>query len=394
MDLEKIQTALSDIDVDGWFLCNFHNRDPIASRILGIPLDSFSTRRWFYFIPTKGTPSKLVSKVEKKALDSLPGETKDFFSWKQMHAGIKKMLSGKKRIALNYSPMNHIPYVSMVDGGTIDLLKSFGCELVSSADLIQIFDATLTKAAYESHQAAGKKVLKIKNEAFKKIGDAIKNKVKLSEYALQQFIVRRFEEEGLTCENHYPIVGINGHPADPHFEPTVENSTHFKAGDLVLIDLWAKLKERDSIYFDITWCGYIGKKPPKVYNKIFEVVRDARNAAKEYVIKCFDKKKPCYGYKVDDVCRKVITEAGYGNNFIHRTGHSIGTQVHGNGANIDNLETKDERRILPNSCFSLEPGIYIDGELGIRSEINVFVTTEGEVTVYGEEQDQLINISV
>ncbi|RMH82634.1 MAG: M24 family metallopeptidase, partial [Calditrichaeota bacterium] len=229
---------------------------------------------------------------------------------------------------------------------------------------------------------------------FEEIGRAVRAGHSLSEYELQQFIMNRFDEEGLTCEGHGPIVGINDHPADPHFEPRPSESYIFKPGDTVLIDLWAKKKETGAIYYDVTWCGYVGEDPPEKYVEIFRVVRDARKAAKKFVEDKFAAGEPCYGWEVDDVCRSVVEKAGYGKYFIHRTGHSIGTEVHGNGVHIDNLETKDERQLVPGICFSLEPGIYIEGEMAVRSEINVFITLDGRVVVVGEEQEELILIPV
>ncbi|NIR51139.1 M24 family metallopeptidase, partial [candidate division KSB1 bacterium] len=223
-----------------------------------------------------------------------------------------------------------------------------------------------------------------------KIGEAVRNGQEVTEYEIQQFIVRRFDEEGLTCEGHNPIVGINEHPANPHFEPTPENSYTFEEGNSVLIDLWAKKKALGSIYYDVTWCGYVGDNPPPKYQEIFNTVRDARKAALNFVKDKFAQNEPCYGWQVDEVCRNVIEKAGYGEYFVHRTGHSIGTNVHGNGVNMDNLETKDERQLVPGVCFSIEPGIYIDGEMAARSEINVFITPDGEAEVYGDQQEDLI----
>jgi Xaa-Pro aminopeptidase len=390
MNLRKIQEALRDQKVDGWLLYDFHNRDPLAIHILGIDPEKLSTRRWYYFIPTDGEPVKLVSKVEQTVLDFLPGKKIPYLAWKEMHQQIKNILGNRKRIALNYSPMNHIPYASMVDGGTVELIKSFGYELVSSADLIQQFEAVIDEKGFQSHIDAGKTVLKIKDEAFEAIGKAIRENRKITEYEIQRLIGSRFEEEGLTCDGHYPIVGVNEHPANPHFEPTPQNSHSFKTGDTILIDLWAKKREPGSIYYDVTWCGFVGKNPPAKYVEVFTTVRDARKAAKKFVEDKFARGETCYGWEVDDACRKVVQDAGFGDYFIHRTGHSIGTDVHGNGVNIDNLETKDERKLIPGVCFSIEPGIYLEGEMAARSEINICIHPDGQVKVHGDEQEELI----
>ncbi len=390
-DLNRIQNSLKERGMDGWLLTDFHHRDLMAYRILGLPI-KFTSRRWFYFIPVEGSPKGLVSKVESTKLDSLPGEKQRYLSWKELHQSLRDMVSGHRKIAMQYSPMNNIPYVSVVDGGTIELIRSFGVEIVTSADLVQEFEAIIDEAGYQSHLEAGKRVQRIKDEAFTRIRDFLNRGESLTEYELQQFIVRRFKEEGLNCMEEYPIVGVNAHPADPHFEPTAENSVAFKEGDQVLIDLWAKLDQPGSIFYDITWCGYVGQNPPADYVKVFHVVRDARKAAVNFVRDRFARREKVYGYEVDDACRKVVVDAGFGEYFVHRTGHSIGEEVHGNGVNIDNLETMDERQLMPGICFSIEPGIYIPGKVGVRTEIDVFITLDGEVVVAGDEQEELILI--
>lgn len=392
MDVKKIQTALKEKGIEGWLFYDFHNRDHLAYRILGLDFKKMTSRRWFYYIPAKGEPIRLVSAVEPSRLDSLPGEKRTYRSWGELHAAIKKLLGAPKAVAMQFSPLNNIPYVSIVDGGMIDLIRSLGYEIVSSADLVQQFEAIIDEKGYKSHLAACDKVQRVKNEAFAEIGKALAKKSKLSEYDLAQFILKRFDEEGLTCGPDIPIVGINDHPSDPHFEPKKENPYVFKKGDMVLIDLWAKLKEPGSIYYDITWCGFVGDEPPEKYQEIFHVVRDARIAAVNFVRARFAAKKPCYGWEVDDACRNVIVEAGYGDHFVHRTGHSIGEECHGNGVNIDNLETKDERLLVPGICFSVEPGIYFNGEMAARTEIDCFITLDGTVVVAGEEQMELVRV--
>ncbi len=393
MDLARIRAELKERNIDGWLFCDFHNRDPIAYRVLGLDFGKFTSRRWFYFIPTEGEPRRLVHSVEKTKLDALPGKKDVYLPWEQLHALLRDLLGEPgKKIAMQYSALNNIPYVAMVDAGTVELVKSFGHEVVSSADLVQIFEAIIDEKGYQLHLEACERVQRIKNEAFAKIGDAIRGGEETTEYAIQRFIVKRFEEEGLTCEEEWPIVGVNEHPADPHFEPTPDNTYVIKKGDTVLIDLWAKRKVPGGIFYDITWCGYVGEDPPARYVEIFNVVRDARIAAVDFVREKFSKGEPCFGWEVDSACRKVVADAGYGDYFIHRTGHSIGQEVHGNGVHIDNLETKDERQLVPGICFSIEPGIYLEGEMAVRSEINVFITLEGEVVVAGDEQQELILI--
>ncbi len=392
MDLKKIQEALKEKRIDGWLFYDFHNRDLLAYRILGLESLGFTSRRWFYFIPKEGEPVKLVHRVEESKLDSLPGIKKVYLAWKELHSSLKEILGSPKKIAMQYSPFQNIPYISIIDGGLIELIKSFRHEIVSSADLVQLFEAVIDEKGYKLHIEAAKHLDEIKNLAFERIKEAIKENKKLSEYELQQFIADQFEERGLTCDDNYPIVGINEHPADPHFEPHSENSYYFEKGSTFLIDLWARKNIPEGIYADITWCGYIGEEPPKKYVEIFNVVKEARLTAVNFIREKFSKGEICYGWEVDEVCRNVVRKAGYSNYFVHRTGHSIGHEVHGNGVNIDNLETKDERELIPGICFSIEPGIYFKGEMAVRSEINVFITHDGKVEVTTEEQMELVRI--
>ena len=393
MDIKRIQQELVRAKLDGWLFYDFHNRDAIAYRVLGLDFGKFCSRRWWYFIPAKGEPVKLAHKVEPTKLDSLPGKKRMYLSWRELEASLGEILTDVKKIAMQYSPTAAIPYVSMVDAGTIELVRQAGhVEVVSSADLVQTFEAVIDERGYASHREAGSKVHRVKDGAFAFIGEQVRAQKTLSEYDVQQWILRRFEEEGLDCCGENPIVGINDHPSDPHFEPKREGAYTFKQGDTVLIDLWAKLKQPGAIFYDITWCGQVGTNPPEKYQRIFQVVRDARNAAVAFARDRFARNVPCFGYEVDDACRNVVQAAGFGDYFIHRTGHSIGEVVHGNGVNIDNLETRDERQLVPGVCFSVEPGIYLVGEMAVRSEINVFITPSREVVVTGPEQDTLIAI--
>ena len=394
MDLQKIQQALKNQHIDGWLFCDFHNRDAIGYRVLGLDGEKFTSRRWFYYVPAEGEPVRLANKVEPTRLDLLPGKLIHYLAWEELHAQLKSMLGMPKTIAMQYSPLNNIPYVAMVDAGTVELIQSFGHTVVSSADLVQIFEAVIDEAGYASHLEASERVYKIKDEAFEVIEAALKEGKPVTEYDIQQFIIRRFEEEGMTCDGENPIVGVNAHPANPHFEPTPENSLIIQKGDTILIDLWARLNQPGAIWADITWCGFAGQNPPEKYVEIFEAVRDARKAGPAFVRERFAKGEACYGWEVDDVVRNVIRDRGYGDYFIHRTGHSIGQEVHGNGVHIDNLETKEERQLIPGICFSIEPGIYLEGEMAVRSEVDVFITLDGDVVVAGEPQEELILMDV
>lgn len=390
MDLKRIQKAISEKKFDGWLFYDFHHLDAMAYRILGLDASKFTTRRWFYYIPAREKPVRIVSAVEAKKLDTLPGDKRVYRSWGDLHRILQETLVNARKIAMQYSPNCNIPYISVVDAGTIELIRSFGPEILSSADLVQSFEAVIDRAGYEAHLEAGVTVQRIKDQAFALIADKIRQGEAITEYAVQQYIIRRFEEEGLTDDGDHPIVGVNDHPADPHFEPTPENTYTMKPGDTVLIDLWARKNDPAGIYYDITWCGFIGVEPPKKYVQIFNVVRDARNAARDFIRERFRNNIPCYGYEVDDVCRQVVIDAGYGDYFVHRTGHSIGREVHGNGVHIDNLETKDDRQLVPGICFSIEPGIYLPDEMAVRSEINVFITEDRQVVVAGAEQEELL----
>jgi Xaa-Pro dipeptidase len=393
MDIKAIQDALRRSGFDGWLLCDFRNRDFLAYRVLGLDVEKMHSRRWYYYIPARGTPRKLVHSVERQALDALPGTKKEYVSWVELHEALARVLGeGKKKIAMQYSPRNHVPYVALVDAGTVELVKSFGHKVVSSADLVQLFVSVIDEDGYRLHKDAAAVMDDIRAEAFEQIREAVATRNGATEHDVQQFILRRFAEEGLTTYSP-PMVGVNDHPADPHFEVTPETARAFAPGDTVLIDLWAKKDVPGGIYYDITWCGYIGPRPPAKYAEIFEVVREARDAAIRFVEDAFARGQPCHGWQVDDACRAVVKAAGYGKYFVHRTGHSIGEETHGNGVNIDNLETKDERRLIPGCCFSIEPGIYLPGKMAVRSEVNMFIRLDGTPEVTGEVQRDLVLLS-
>ncbi len=391
MELQKIQAALASSGLDGWLFFDFHNRDHLGLKILGMDPHAMATRRWFYFIPAKGEPVKLAHRVEPVKLDHLPGRKIMYSTWRELHSNLKEMLGNPSRIAMQYSPMNQIPYISIADGGTVELVRSFGHEIVSSADLVQQFEALLDEKSARSHFKAGKLVDQILDEAFHEVKKSLKNKKYKTEYEIQQFIGKRFSANGLVTED-LPIVGTNDHPANPHFAPTPKGSRKIKPGDKLLIDLWAKLDKPGSIYYDITWSAYVGDNPPEEYVKAFNVVRDARRAGFKFLCDRLEDGREVSGRDVDDVCRGVVVQSGYGEYFTHRTGHSIGEEVHGNGANIDNFETQDTRMLVPGCLFSLEPGIYIEGKMGVRSELNVYIDSSMKAAVTGREQDELVLI--
>jgi len=386
-----IQKALNEYGIDGWLFCDYENRDPIAYKVLNIDQSKLTTRRWYYLIPTEGIPIKLVHAIEKERISNLPGSTIVYSSWAELHSGLSRMLKGCKRVAMQYSPYNDLPSIAYVDAGTIELIKSFNVEVVSSANLIQLFVARLSKENINLHKKAGEKVQRIKDMAFELIFDAIKSEKKITEYDVQQFILEKFAKENLTCEGLNPIVAVNDHAANPHFDVTSKNTYSIKKEDRILIDLWAKVNVPAGVYYDITWCGYLGKKPPKKYVEMFNIVVQARNLAKNFISERIEKGERVLGWEVDDVCRKYISEKGYGDFFTHRTGHSIDTKVHGSGVNIDNFETRDQREITPCICFSIEPGIY-KRDIAVRSEISVLIDKNRKIIVVGKEQESLITL--
>jgi Xaa-Pro dipeptidase len=388
VELTGIRSALREAQLDGWLFYDHHFRDPIAYRVLKIA-PPMCTRRWYYLIPALGEPAKLVHRIEKENLAGLPGMVAEYSSWKEQHEKLQKLLSGKKRVAMQYSPLNDIPYVGLVDAGTVELVKSFGVEVVTSADLVQMFEARWTPAALALHLEAGKSVHAIVRDAFAMIRDAVRSGKTMGEVDVQQEMLRGFELNGLEAAEG-PVVAVNRNSANPHYEPTHKTSLPIRSGDFVLFDVWAKRRAPGAVYFDITWTGYVGEEVPERYSKIFEIVREARDAAVNVVMIAQRSGRAIHGYEVDDAARSIITQRAYGNYFIHRTGHSIGEDVHGNGANMDNLETRDERQIIPGTCFSVEPGIYLP-DFGVRSEVNVYIE-EHDARVTGEVQQAVVPI--
>jgi Xaa-Pro dipeptidase len=387
--LEEIQRAIRGEQLDGWLFFDHHERDPLAYRVLGFAPKGIVSRRWYYFIPAEGQPRKLVHKIESFHLDSLPGAKTAYSGWLEQKTGLGTMLTGAHRIAMQYSPDCAIPYVSMVDGGTIDLIRDLGIEIATSADLIQYFEARWNQEQLDSHLEAGKLVDAIRRDAFRLIGDRIHAGERVTEWQVQEFIKERFSAEDLFTD-HGPNVSANANAANPHYEPQPDRSSEIGAGDTVLIDLWAKLNRPNAVYYDITWVGCCTATPSSDLVKVFNIVRDARDHAIERVQKAVQAGEELRGYQVDDAARLSIQDCGYGESFFHRTGHSIGTEVHGAGANMDNLETHDLRRIIPWTCFSIEPGIYLK-DFGVRLEVNMFVG-EGSAQVTGEIQRDLVRI--
>jgi Xaa-Pro aminopeptidase len=386
-DIKAIQAELRAGKMDGWLFCDHHHRDPIAGRILGLDEKELATRRWFYFIPSRGEPRKLVHRIERGALASLAGRQQEYSSWQELHKGLRKLLSGSRKIAMQYSPENNIPYIGLVDAGTVELVRKLKKRVVSSADLVQKFEAAWTPEQLESHLEAGRMVDRITREAFERAAAMVRDGRPLTEIELQQWILEQFRAHGLTTAEP-PMAAVQPNNGNPHYEPKPGASRPIRAGDLLLLDIWAKCNRPGSVYYDITWVGYLGERVPDAYAKIFRIVREARDRAIEFVRDAVARGRAIHGWEVDHVSREVIRKAGYARNFVHRTGHSIGQEVHGNGANMDGLETRDDRKIVPRTCFSIEPGIYLP-EFGVRSEVNVYVG-EHEARVTGAIQEEIL----
>jgi Xaa-Pro dipeptidase len=388
MDLAAIQSALRERNIDAWLFYDHHHRDPIAYRVLGLPTTLMVTRRWFYLVPADGEPVKLVHKIEAGHLDSLPGKKQQYSGWQELFDQLKAILARHRDLAMQYSPNNSVFTISLVDGGTIDLLRGLGKNVVSSADLVAQFESTWSEDQIQSHFAARDSIDAIVAESFKEIGRRVRNGG-TTELEIRQWFLEAFRRENLLTDDP-PIVAVNANAGNPHYEPRAEHPVPIREGDLVLLDVWGKKNIPAAVYYDVTWMGFVGSAPSDRMREIFAIVRDARDAGVRIVVDAIKSGQHIAGWQVDRATRGHIQKAGYGNYFIHRTGHSIGTDVHSNGANMDDLEIHDERQIIPNSCFSIEPGIYLP-EFGVRSEVNVLVRAKS-ADVTGKIQGEIVTI--
>lgn len=380
-NLTAIQSALRQFGFDGWLLYDFRGSNILAQRILHMPAGFHGSRRYFYFIPASGQPRKLVHRIETDVLDHLPGTRSIYLRWQELEAGVQSMVQGAGRIAMEYSPRNGNPYISRVDAGTVELVRSFGCDIGSSGDLISLFESVLSDDQLQSHLRASE----ITNAAFERVWSFIAHRIRqagsVQEMEVSDEIMRHFEEHGLTTYSP-PIVGVDGNGGNPHYATGTGANTTIREGSFVLVDLWAREKPTGSCYSDLTRTGYVGTAVPERYTDVFRIVAAARDAGIACVRDGFAAGREVIGADVDDAVRTVIENAGYGNEFCHRTGHNLAQEVHGNGTHMDNLETCDNRRILPGTLFTIEPGIYLP-EFGVRSEINVYVQKDGHVLVTG-----------
>jgi Xaa-Pro aminopeptidase len=393
MKIEAIQTAIREAGFDGWLFYDHHHRDPIAGRILGMDQKAHVTRRWYYFVPVAGEPRKLVHRIEQARLDSLPGTKAMYSSWQELASGLEAMLAGARTLAMQYSPNNAIMYVSMVDAGTVEFLRGLGKQIVSSADLVSQFEAVLSDEQVASHVTAQRAIDVILAEGWKQIGNRLRpgsgKAGAYSEFEHMQWLSDAMRREGLIWDDG-PNVSVNANCSDSHYEPTAQRSAPIKEGDFLLIDIWARPNKPGTIFYDITWTGVVGREPSEREQLVFNTVVNARDAAIHAVESAFAENRAICGFEADDAARAVIRAAGFGEFFTHRTGHNIGQELHGAGAHLDNLETHDERRLLPRTCFSVEPGIYLP-EFGVRSEINM-ITAPGKAWVTGKIQRELVRI--
>jgi Xaa-Pro dipeptidase len=378
MDIPKIQAFLVEHELDGWLLADFHGRNTVAVQMLG--LTGIITRRSFYYIPADGSPVGLVHAIEKTKFKSVPGSLITFSGYAQLEEQLALLLAGAKRVAMEYSPMGRLPYVGLVDAGTIELVRHVGVEIASSADLVAAFQATLSVEQMAAHRIAAHNLIEIKTRAFAYIADALKADRRITEHEVAAYIKDQFAKYDMTAADG-PICAVDSHAGDPHYEPNPDEPTAIAKGNLILLDLWAKLTIPNAPYADITWMGFAGTEAeiPKRYHELFAVIVEARDKAVSFLRENVDR-RPVAGFEVDDTCRAVVKAAGYGENFTHRTGHSITSTEHGPGPNIDNLETEDRRRLQKGHLFSIEPGLYFD-DCGFRTEIDCLIGHDGcEVT--------------
>jgi len=394
MDVPALQRALGELGLDGWLLYDFHGQNPTAVNVLGLA-GKMLTRRFFALFPREGEPTLIVHAIERTQFPpELPGRREVYASWMSLQAALSRALGALPRgakVAMEYCPGGTIPTLSRVDAGTLELVRSHGVEVVSSADLVQRFFCRLDPAQVESHRRALAAIDAAKDAAFARIGEAHRRGEAPLETEIQAFLMDRFRAAGLETD-HPPIVAVNGHAADPHYAPSEATRTPIRKGDLVLIDLWARGTGPRDVYADITWVGFCGERPPERLERIFRVAADARGAAPRGRRRAHAERRTLAGFEVDRAVRGVVEAAGLGDRFLHRTGHSIETRVHGDGANLDDLETHDTRPLVPGLCFSIEPGIYLPDEgLGVRTEIDVFLADDGP-KVFSKIQTEIVPI--
>ncbi len=388
--IKDVQNHLQKEHIDGWLLYDFADMNPLARNFLQISPETLVTRRFFYWIPAKGEPIKIQHVIEPHVLVNLPGKALTYLKWQELEECLAKVLKGSKKVAMEYSPRCAIPYLSKVDAGMVDLVRSFNVEVVSSGSFLQYYTCVLDDEQLEMHTQAAELLDRTANNAWEMLSDALRKGMQIDEYALSQWIYKQIDNEGFMMESR-PICGVNAHSADPHYEPPKKGSSPIRKGDFVLIDLWCKKKHPRAVYGDIARVAFAGPKAPSKHQEIFSIVREAQKAATDFVFSRYRKKEKLKGYEVDEVSRKVIEDKGYGRYFTHRTGHNIYTKDHGPGAHIDSLETQDLRDLIPRTCFSIEPGIYLPGEFGVRLEYDIYLGEQAQITGGVQEQIALLS---
>jgi len=388
LDVLAIQAALGDEGLDGWLLYDFHGSNPIARRLAGLNGSSkMTTRRWYYLIPRSGSPRKLVHAIESHTLDGLPGDALVYAGRAVLERHLAILIGGVRRLAMEYSPDCAIPYVSRIDAGTVDLLRKHGVEVVSSGDLAQRFEACWDAAALATHREASERLYRVKDVAFTEIATRLRGGSAFTEFDIQQRMLQAFADEGLVTDSA-PIVAAQENAGDPHYQPTRERHRPIRRNELVLLDLWGKMPTPGAVFADISWVGFTGSTAPHEAVTVFETVARARDAAIHFVQDGARAGRDMRGWQVDQAARRVLEEAGYSQHILHRTGHSLGEEVHGNGVHMDDYETHDDRRLLPGLGFTIEPGLYFE-TFGVRSEINMYVTGNNAL-VTGPVQERLV----
>ena len=390
LDVTAVQSAIRSERLDGWLLYDFHGSNPIATRLAGLMHGAhMTTRRWFYLIPASGQPRGLVHAIERHNLDALPGEKAVYAGRRQLEAALTTLLKGVSRVAMEYSPDCEIPYLSRVDAGTAETIRGRGIEIVSSGDLVQQFEASWDQAQLTSHRAASAALYRIKDRAFETASASLAAGRRLNEYELQQHMVGWFAEEGLTSDSP-PVVAVGANAGNPHYLPTAETTKPIVADEVLLLDLWGKLRHPGAVFADITWVGMTARTVPAEPAKAFRAVVEAREAAVSLVEESARTGGDLRGWQVDRAARTVLEQAGFAEYILHRTGHSLGESVHGNGVHMDDYETHDDRRVLPGAGFTIEPGLYFE-TFGVRTEINMF-RGEHEAMVTGPRQMEIISL--
>jgi Xaa-Pro aminopeptidase len=389
LDVAAIQAALREDGVDGWLLYDFRGLNPIAADVTGVLRQGghLATRRWYYLIPVEGEPRALVHAIEPDALAHLPGSTRRYARHPELESGLRELLAGHRRIAMEYSPECAIPYVSRIDAGTVELVRRFGAEVVSSGDLVQRFSAIWTQPQIDSHLAASAALYRVKDRAFDAIARRIADRTPTTEYDIQQLMAGWFRDEGLVSDSE-PMVSAQENAGNPHYLPTANHARAIGANELVLLDLWGKLDRPGAVFADITWVGFTGSAVPARMSDAFRAAAAARDAAVSLVQERARTSRDVRGFEVDRAASAVLRDAGYGAQILHRTGHSLGETVHGTGVNMDDYETHDDRRLLPGTGFTIEPGVYFP-DFGIRTEINMIVRA-GSAEVSGPLQSEIL----